>query len=1125
MPRSPSGARVPRWTQHSRILVVIGLYLVGPLWACAKPQESPATSKDPAECRHQLQPGAKTSETVAAGSQCEYTIALPPASYTLVTVRQVTGSVNVHVISPHNQTPDDRFSDFGKNAVIRISLLAEQAGEFRMIVLSRQTKTTTAWEIQAGEVRLPESAERNRVAAEVLSARADQLLRKGSPDSLKEAIENDDQALKLWQDLNDPEQIRARLIFKGRALLGLHDYSAAREILKQTVAMPAGPEDLPGQETAFKSLGFSYAYLGDAQSAIEAYNRSLEIARSQDDSFNQSVLLSNIARSYRILGSNAKALRALDSALEMARNLDDHSSIAHTLEAIGNVEGDLGEPQKALDAYRSALEELKSAPDATLEAHVKNGMGYVLAGLGNDEQALEMYRAAQKNWLALKDKTGEAYTLNNLGLLYATRHELNSALEQYQRALANLTELHLDRERATVLVNLAMVYQQLGQASKALEYIDDALQAEARAPDRSAKAYILNCKGEILLSNGVFPEAKTLFDQALLLRRDSQDQNGQAESLADIARLHRHLGEYADSRQSVEEALAIIESTRNTLASQQLRLTYFAKKRDYYEFYIDLLMAMDRREPHQGYSALALEATERARSRNLVDSLRVSGIDMRQGASVKTLEEEQAASDRLDMLARRLSEKTAADKADPAAIQEIKGEWDRAAEDYDRVQADIRSQSPRLAALTDAAPVRVADIQRDLLDADTTLLEYWLGAEKSYVWVLGRNNLASFELPPSDTISKMVTKFRTDIVARAQHPPRETAEEYSARVAKASSQTTQDAAELSDVLLKAVAPYLHGARIAIIGDASLLWLPFQVLSVDAKTAADKSLRARASSQTRMLSRSFEIVYLPSLTVLKLLRNDGHTPAPASRLAVFADPVYTTDDPRIHPRVAAALQPVAVKVSDSTGAFALTPSAVEDGPDHYARLRFSRREAEAIAELLPPERRTLELDFAASRATFEAIDWKSYTALHLATHALVNGAHPELSGIVLSLVDEQGKPQDGFLRVHDIYNLRIPVDFVVLSGCRTALGQEIKGEGLVGLSRAFFYAGTRRVVGTLWNVDDQASSLFMEYFYEGMFRKHLSPPGALAAAQSRLSHIPRWHDPYYWAAFVLDGDWK
>jgi CHAT domain-containing protein len=201
------------------------------------------------------------------------------------------------------------------------------------------------------------------------------------------------------------------------------------------------------------------------------------------------------------------------------------------------------------------------------------------------------------------------------------------------------------------------------------------------------------------------------------------------------------------------------------------------------------------------------------------------------------------------------------------------------------------------------------------------------------------------------------------------------------------------------------------------------------------------------------------------------------------------------------------------------------SAAEAGLADLVRLPFSRLEAEEIARFAGERRTRLALDFDASRALATGAEIGRYRLVHFATHALLNTRDPELSGVVLSLVDEEGRPQNGFLRLYDIYNLEINADLVVLSACQTALGQEVRGEGLIGLTRGFMYAGTPRVVATLWRIDDRATAELMRRFYRGILEQGLRPAAALRAAQASMWRETRWRSPHFWAGFTFQGEWR
>jgi CHAT domain-containing protein len=260
------------------------------------------------------------------------------------------------------------------------------------------------------------------------------------------------------------------------------------------------------------------------------------------------------------------------------------------------------------------------------------------------------------------------------------------------------------------------------------------------------------------------------------------------------------------------------------------------------------------------------------------------------------------------------------------------------------------------------------------------------------------------------------------------------------------------------------------------------------------------------------------VNLPSASTLAVLRRElkGRSPAPKT-VAVIADPVFSRDDDRF-----GTSQP---QQNTSTTNPSEAKRSASDIGVILDRLKYSRQEAEQILALVPATSgREQALDFAASRATATSPNLAQYRMVHFATHGLLNNVHPELSGVVLSLFNQNGEDQDGFLRLHDIYNLNLPAELVVLSACETGLGKDVQGEGLVGLTRGFMYAGAKRVVVSLWNVNDSATAELMTKFYQQMLEKGVNPVAALRAAQLEMLKTQAWKAPYYWAAFVVQGEY-
>jgi CHAT domain-containing protein len=409
------------------------------------------------------------------------------------------------------------------------------------------------------------------------------------------------------------------------------------------------------------------------------------------------------------------------------------------------------------------------------------------------------------------------------------------------------------------------------------------------------------------------------------------------------------------------------------------------------------------------------------------------------------------------------------------------------------VEAEIREESPSYTALTQPQPLAAADIQA-LLDPETLLLSYVLGEPRGVLWAVTPESITTFELPGRAEIEAAARRFHEELSTfdPADRP-----------------RQAEHAAALGRMLLGPVADRLEGRRLVVIPDGALEYVPFGALQVPGADGAS------------VLDRH-EVVYLPSASALAVQRRVLARRPPASRrLAVLADPVFDPQDARVVS--AGAGRSGRSPMAKAAGTRGMTAGAGEEPA--FERLAGSRLEAEAIAALAPPGEAMVALDFDASRARALGDRLSDFRIVHFATHGVIDAEHPALSGLVLSRVDRDGRPQEGFLHLHDVYNLRLNADLVVLSGCRTALGKEVRGEGLVGLTRGFLYAGAARVVASLWRVEDQATAALMTRFYRGLWIEGLKPAAALRAAQLSLQGERRWRDPYYWAGFVLQGDWN
>ncbi|HSN85582.1 MAG TPA: CHAT domain-containing tetratricopeptide repeat protein, partial [Thermoanaerobaculia bacterium] len=620
--------------------------------------------------------------------------------------------------------------------------------------------------------------------------------------------------------------------------------------------------------------------------------------------------------------------------------------------------------------------------------------------------------------------------------------------------------------------------------------------------------------GDVYRRQGLLRAAREELDKALALSRTRGDRIREADATLALAQVERATGNLDEALKLAESALDTVESLRTRVQDQNLRALFFAANQDYYELTIDTAMALHRTHPAKGSLAKALQLSERARARSLLEILSEAGADIRQGADPVLLEREHSL--RAELGQREMHRLSVLSSGDPERLAEAERRIEETLENHRAVQEDLRASSPRYAALTQPRPLNLREIRAQVLDGQAILLEYSLGRERSYVWAVTPDSIQGFELPGRVRIEEAVSTYYGMLTARNQHLPGESVPVYRRRVTEADAQVRKAAEELSKLILAPVEGLLGNGPVLVVADGALQYVPFAALPLP-------------SSGIPLIRRQ-EVVSLPSASVLAVLRQEARERGRAPRmLAVLADPVFREDDDRL-PRQRAGRAPQMPAAPHFTPrrdfSLSLTQGRqTEASPLRLPRLFSSENEAKAITALVPADQRFVALGFAASRETATSGRLGQYRMVHFATHGLLRSDHPELSSLVLSLYDEQGSPRDGFLRLSDIYNLELKADLVVLSACQTALGKEIRGEGLVGLTRGFMYAGAERVLASLWSVEDRATAELMKRFYHALLVGKLRPAAALRQAQLDMAGSSRWSSPYYWAGFSLQGEWK
>ncbi len=1057
---------------------------------------APPQSAQAADIR-QVAPGMSIERELSGGSEHQYQIALAAGRYVRFQIVKHGVDITLTVQGPTGERLFTANFDAREQGVETLSLVAQAAGTYTVIVQSDYPRSPLGrYQVKIDELREATSRYQERFTAQQTFVEAIQLFKKETAEAQSEALKELSESLALWQSVGDQEW-EARVVFwMGWIKLGLNKHAEALDHLNRALELRRAAGDTTGEGETLRTIGMVYLAQAKNQQALDYLDRALGLHKQSAERGQLAFTYTQLGALYWRLGEREKMRDSFDRGLDALREIGDIENETRVLTSLSFIHLTQGDYQKALDNLPRTLELFRAAKSLDGEAATLNTLGMVYYNLGDPSRALDYFNESLSCFNKLQYKRNQAYVLTNVGITYSTLGDKQKALDQFDKAL-QLTRAAADpRGEANLLRHIGKVYQEIGNLPVALNNFERMLELSREQSDPSSQARALTSIGEVYAAMGDHLKALASLDLALTLVRKVKERYGEAKTLSALAGVQRSRGDLASARTFAEEALRIIESLRAKVTGNELRTSYLAVNQGYYELYVDLLMRLHEQYPESGYDALALQASERARARALLESLVEAKADIRQGVDSTLLERERSLQLQLNANEERRVRLLSAEHT-PEQAAAAERQVNAMLTQYQQVQAQIRATSPRYAALTQPQPLDLKEIQAQL-DEETLLLVYGLGAKRSFVWAVTPTTLTSYVLPARDKINSRAGWVARMMKASSQPQSR--------------AQTEEAVRHLSRLVLGPVAARLSVKRLVIVADGALQSIPFAALP--------------APNNKQLLIAEHEIVNLPSVSVLSQQRRQlaGRAPAPLS-LAIIADPVFEMDDERFQ-SLPAAISPVKAPLVQRADPLAeVTRSLRAAGLPRFGRLLASRQEAEQISKHFPEAVCSKILDFDASRANLARINLSEYRILHFATHSLINLESPELSGIVLSLYDKERQPQDGFLRAHELYNLKLGADLVVLSACQTALGKEVRGEGLINLTRGFMYAGVARLVVSLWDVSDNATAELMRRFYEGMTRDNLRPAAALRNAQLAMARQPRWSARYYWAGFILQGEWR
>lgn len=812
-------------------------------------------------------------------------------------------------------------------------------------------------------------------------------------------------------------------------------------------------------------LGRALVHTRQVQEAAAALGRARDEARTRDIPL--------------WVGDACIALSVLD---RWAMDLD--SSLAHRREAlaayraigyakgiaraqhyIGTIHVFRGELTRALQVLQEALE---TAREADFRVEIAGS----LADLAGVNLLLGDFRSAELQYEEAARLTSNPWRrgqlANNLGALLAKEGQHAAAIGRFEEALDLMRQVGDRRLQAEILLSLGRSQYELRDFANGVAHLDSAIVLAREWQVPVAEAYALQYKGCAMLDQDRLDEAVRYLEQAETLAADTGFFDIREACLWARALVDRRSGDLPAALARLREAVRLVDDVRRRSAgSAEVQSGYFSQTRRTFDELIDLLYELHGNEPGAGYDEQALAVVQQAKARGFLDQLREAEVDLRSLADPQVQQRERELLERI------------------AALEQQEGGAARIAEletELKLLEADLRRSDPRYAELKYPRPCTLAEARDRVLQPGELLLEYHLGQNASYLWAISPDHFAFHRLPPADEITRQVE----DLLPMLH--------DYNLLGDDAAWFTAQ-AVPLADLLLGPERDRIQASRRVIVaGDGILHTLPFAALPVSATTARD-------FSELPYLVRYAEVVSTPSLSALQRLREA------ATSSTARGEGLLLVGRPRPEHVRGAGVFARAAGVEDLDE----VPFALEEIAGITAAWGAGRVEV-----LAGPEATVENLQAAAARP---------HRVLHFTTHGLYNARRPLYSGLVL----EPGPGSDSFLAVNEIFGLDLPVRQVVLSACSSALGRQIGGEGLVGMSRAFLYAGARSVLAAAWDVAGSSTASFMAAYYEQQIAHQEGPAAALARTQRRMiaGELRRADGgsashPAFWAPFVLTG---
>lgn len=1085
------------------VLALLFVSLFAPSAFGLAAQAIPSSSQQACAVEVVMQTSGTCTITLAPSSTIHLQVGISSGQVRMLVIEQLEGTVEANWQRVADSRPAGPFSNkAGLHSKIRVLLSPSDAGTAQVeLVNTSRANHAAKVSLSLTEQRAANPESEKEQSAESWLAHAT-WLRNHEPEKSNEILTAYDRAITLWEEIEDRPSLARALTAKAQ-YLSRSDPAAAQPVMQRALDLD-NTDHSAEAASRFKAAGIIAGELTHFDEANADLSQSLALYQGTGDAVNVAYLYQNLATFELDRADTTDALAHLREAQSVASGLGDPRLEIMCLNGIGAAYIGSKDYESAYKAYEKVLILLKRDPDNPEVGYIWTAMEQIYEQAGDHRRALDALDQAMAFWKRNPDVRGELITILSYGDVYFDMNQIGKAEEMYRKGLQLGSSRSQKYLNAYFITGIGMTQLEQGNLEGANKTLRASVDLANKLDIKGSLTATYCDLGDVALRQGHLEAARSYYARC---EDRARSLNSYTIITAEggLARLSLKSGDLDSALSHAEESVDAIEGIGGHLDAQELKTSFFSSVHSYYDVEVQTLEALARKYPQDGYDWKAFLAGERSRSRTLLDEVNGSVDLAPPGASPALLaqyDDVQRRLRQLDGLSNRRDAKvTSAITRLTLEENQLRAQI-RATSQAVPVNPADRSANGSSASTnlplppgSSAAALSLAGLQKALPDSHSMLVEYWMGETLSYGWAISSAGIRSFRLPPAAQVGRLCAAFRKSLLVPASADPRISAEQRAAAQPAIEAEQRRLATQLAAALFPGDLLAHPISTLVVVGDGAVDAVPFAAIAKLADSAS-----ARAGLQ-RM-----QFLNEPSATIFSLLESKPITARPL-RLAVFSDSSSHNS-------------------SDASYAFRKPKPTSFAGDSHTRRdlspLPFAHDEAAMLREIFGAAATQSFTGTVISPENLQTLDWNEFSIGHFAMHAVLNERYAELTG--LSLGNDAHSATPKMLWYGDVCRLHAKLDLVVLSACNTALGQSLPGEGLMGLTQAFFAAGAQRVLGTLWEVDDQATSEWMRHYYLALRETH-SPAGALQKAQQAMASDAQWSSPYYWAGFVLAGDWR